>query len=91
MDQGVTSALKSRYVSHYLNEILVVFEEDIDFDTRGERTLGNIKNYNIRSAVHDFAAKSCLHHIRKLICSNGYLQAKGAAGGGGGTVPWPPF
>ena len=28
MDQGIISALKKRYISHYLNEIFVVLEED---------------------------------------------------------------
>ena len=58
MDQKVISALKRCYISHHLNEILVVFKEDTDFDvdTWGEKIFANIKNYNIHSAVHNFAA-----------------------------------
>ena len=56
-DQGVICAMKRHYVRRYLNEVLAVIEDDeSEVDIRGERTLANIKNYNIRSAIYNFAA-----------------------------------
>ena len=71
MDQGAISVLERRYVSHQLNEILVVLEENTDFDidTKGERTSANIKNYNIRSAVHNFAA-SCKNNKSSVLANS---------------------
>ena len=38
-------------------EVLMVIEDDeTEVDIRGERTLANIKNYNIRSAIYNFTA-----------------------------------
>lgn len=53
MDQGIISALKRKYTRRYLDEVLVVLEDNSDLveDTRGTRTLANIKTYNIRSAI----------------------------------------
>ena len=57
MDQGIICAMKGHYVRHYVNEVLTVIEDDeTEVDIRGERTLANIKNYNIRSAIYNFAA-----------------------------------
>ena len=58
MDQGIISALKRRYTRKYLNEVLVVIEDESDklTDTRGSRTLANIQSYNIRSAICNLAS-----------------------------------
>ena len=57
MDQGIICAMKRHYVRHYLNEVLIVIEDDeTEVDIRGEHTLANIKNYNISSAIYNFAA-----------------------------------
>ena len=57
MDQGIICAMNRHYVCHYLNEVLTVIEDDeTEVDMRGERTLANIKNYNICSAIYNFAA-----------------------------------
>ena len=57
MDQGVISACKRRYQRRYLNEVMVVIENEQDKvnDTRGLRTLENIQNYTIKSAIFNFA------------------------------------
>ena len=58
MDQGVIYAAKTIYRRRFLNEVLVVMEneEDIDNDTRGQRTFRNLKAYNIRAAIFNWAA-----------------------------------
>ena len=57
MDQGIICAMMRHYVHHYLNEVLTIIEVDeTEVDIRWERTLANIKNYNIRSAIYNFAA-----------------------------------
>ena len=57
MDQGIICAMKRHNLRRYLNEVLTVIEDDeTEVDIRGERTLANIKNYNIRSAIYNFAA-----------------------------------
>ena len=50
MDQGVISTIKRRYICSYLDEILVVIEDGL-VDNRGERTLANVKRYNICLAI----------------------------------------
>ena len=57
MDQGIISVMKRRYVRRYLEEVLVVLEkeEDAEEDTRGARTLENIKKYSIKSALYNLA------------------------------------
>lgn len=57
MDQGIIHATKLAYRRAFLEEILVVeeAEEDRENDTRGERTLASLRNYNIKSAIHNFA------------------------------------
>ena len=54
-DQGVISAFKRRYQRKYLAEVLVVMETKTDRldDTRGKRTLENIRNYDMRSAIYN--------------------------------------
>ena len=57
MDQGIICAMKRHYVRHYLNEVFTVIEDDkTEVDIRGECTLANIKYYNIRSVIYNFAA-----------------------------------
>ncbi|KAK3886656.1 hypothetical protein Pcinc_009210 [Petrolisthes cinctipes] len=58
MDQGVIVSCKRCYQRRYLDEVLVVLEEeeDLDEDKRGQRTLNNIKNYNFKSAIYNFAS-----------------------------------
>ena len=53
MDQGVIHAWKLLYRRYFLDKVLVV--EDLEEDTRGQRTLQALKNYTIRSAIHNFA------------------------------------
>ena len=55
MDQGVISAIKKHYIRRYLDEVLVVVEDGL-VENRGERTLANIKRFNNRSAIFNFAA-----------------------------------
>lgn len=55
MDQGVISALKRHYTRRYLKEMLAVQDDDEEVDTRGVKTLANIKAYTIRSAIYNFS------------------------------------
>ena len=58
MDQGVIVSAKRMYRKRFLNEVMVVLEEEEDIeqgDTRGQRTLQNIKNYNMKSCVFNWA------------------------------------
>ena len=60
MDQGIIYACKRLYRSNFLKDVLVVLpdeEEEVEeIDTRGQKTLQNIKAYNIRSAIFNWAA-----------------------------------
>ncbi|KAF2353176.1 DDE superfamily endonuclease domain [Trinorchestia longiramus] len=58
MDQGVILSCKRLYQRRYLDKVLVVLEdeEDVTDDTRGKKTIDNIKNYNIKSAIFNVAA-----------------------------------
>lgn len=49
MDQGVIVSCKQHYQHKYLDEVLVVIEEeeDMEEDTRGQQTVNNIKSYKI--------------------------------------------
>ena len=53
MDLGVIESCKRFYQRKYLDEVLVVIE--LEEDTRGQQTLKNIKTYNIKSAIYNFA------------------------------------
>ena len=57
MNLGVIASCKRFYLQKYLDEVLVVIEEkeDLDEDSRGQRTLNNIKIY-IKSAINKFAS-----------------------------------
>ena len=57
MDKGVIYSCKRQYQRLYLNQVLVVLEDgsDLTEDTRGLRTMANIKNYNIKDAIFNFA------------------------------------
>ena len=57
MDQGIISVLKRRYTRRYLDEVLVILEDDEALeDTRGEQTLENIGKYNLKSAIFNLAS-----------------------------------
>lgn len=58
MDQGVIASSKRLHQRKYLDEVLAVLEEDdnLEEDTRGLHTLNHIKNYNLKSAIFNFAA-----------------------------------
>ena len=51
-------ATKRIYTRKYLDEVLVVISDEDDEieDTRGLRTLENIKSYNIKSGIYNFAS-----------------------------------
>ena len=61
MDQGIISAMKRRYVRRYLDEVLVVLEDESDMieDTGEARTLAKVKAYNIKSAIFNLASAWC--------------------------------
>ena len=54
MDLGVIASCKRFYQQKYLDEVFEVIEEEDD--TRGQRTLKNIKTYSIKSAMYNFAS-----------------------------------
>ena len=58
MDQVVIMVCKQWYTRKYLDEVLVVIleKEDETEDTRGLRTLNNIKTYNLKSGIFNFAS-----------------------------------
>ncbi|XP_062854201.1 tigger transposable element-derived protein 7-like [Trichomycterus rosablanca] len=58
MDQGLMISCKRYYQRKYLDEVLVVLEdeEDLEEDRRVQRTLNNINNYNLKSAIYNFAS-----------------------------------
>ncbi|XP_042203529.1 tigger transposable element-derived protein 7-like [Homarus americanus] len=58
MDQGIIVACKRIYQRRYLDDVLAFIEEDEDLteDTRGQRTVNNVKNYNLKSAIFNLAA-----------------------------------
>ena len=49
---------KRFYQQKYLDEVLVVIEEeeDLEEDTRGQRPLRNMKTYDIKSAIYNFVS-----------------------------------
>lgn len=57
MDQSVIQATKMRYKRIFLKDVLEVIEteEDAVEDRRGMRTLANLKAYNLKSAIFNFA------------------------------------
>lgn len=59
MDQGVIESAKRQYRNLFLQQCLVVTEDGMDEegyeDTRGKKTLENLKAYNIKSAIYNFA------------------------------------
>ena len=71
MDQGVISAVKRHYIRRYLDEVLVVIDDEL-VDNRGERTLANIKRYNIRSAIFNFAA--AWQDLRPSVLANSWKK-----------------
>ena len=73
MNQGVICAIKRHYIRRYLDEILVVIEDGL-VDNRGERTLANIKKYNIRSAIFNFAA--AWQDLRPPVLANSWKKER---------------
>ena len=59
MDQGVIVACKRLYKKKFLEEVLVVLEDEQghENDTRGARMLQNLRAYNIKSAIFNFVMK----------------------------------
>ena len=58
MDLAVIQATKLRYNRKFVREVLVVSEtpEDKVNDTRGQRTLDNVRAYNLKSAIFNLSA-----------------------------------
>ena len=58
VDHGDIMVCKRFYKMRYLDEVLVVLEEEEDLieDTRGLRTLNNVKSYNLKSEDYNFAS-----------------------------------
>jgi len=57
MNQGVIYTAKRLYKKKFLNEILEVEEPAAgEEDKRGDKTLQNLKDYNIRSMIYNFAS-----------------------------------
>ena len=57
MDQGVIHAVKLGYRRLFLSEVMVVEEtadDEEEGDTRGLRTLDNLKAYNLKQAIFNF-------------------------------------
>lgn len=73
MDQGVIAACKKIYVRKYLQEVLVVTpeeEDDISDDTRGEKTLKNMKAYSLKSAI--FNLTDAWNSVKKTTLVNSW-------------------
>lgn len=57
MDQGIILATKRIYRKKFLEEVMVILmDKDNEEDTRGQRTLQNLKSYSLKSAIFNFAA-----------------------------------
>ena len=72
MDQGVIQATKMRYRRHFLRDVLVVSlgpEDEVE-DTRGQRTLENLRRYNIKSAI--FNVSSAWKEISQATLANAW-------------------
>ena len=74
MDQGVIECCKRYYRNKLMNECYVVVEteEDMVEDTRGARTLENLKNYNVRNAVFNLA--EAWNQVSVLTLANGWKK-----------------
>lgn len=71
MDQGIILATKRLYRRKFLQEVMVVLEdEDTVEDTRGQLTLQNLKNYSIKSAIFNFAA--AWNEVKASTLENGW-------------------
>ncbi|XP_050705036.1 tigger transposable element-derived protein 7-like [Eriocheir sinensis] len=53
MDQGVIQAVKMRYRRHFMQEILCVTLTGEEGDTRAQRTIANLKRYNLKTAIYN--------------------------------------
>ena len=72
MDQGVIECCKRYYRSKLMNECFVVEETEADKveDTRGLRTLQNLKAYNLRKAIMNVA--EAWQRVSSLTLSNAW-------------------
>ena len=70
MDLGVIVSCNRFYQRKYQYEVLLVIEEEED--TRGQRTLSNIKNYNIKSASYNIA--SAWNYVKMTTLSNSWKK-----------------
>ena len=74
MDQGVIQAAKMRYKRLFLKDVLVVREEaegEGEEDTRGQRTLENLKAYTLKSAIYNFS--SAWKSVQNQTLANAWL------------------
>lgn len=57
MDQGVIVVSKRLHQQKYLEEVFKVLEEEDDLveEKQGEKTLQNIKNYSIKTAIYNLS------------------------------------
>ncbi|XP_025207667.1 tigger transposable element-derived protein 7-like [Melanaphis sacchari] len=72
MNQGVIYTAKRLYKKKLLNEILEVKEPAAGEDKRNYKTLQNLKNYNIRSMIYNFA--SAVKDIKPSILINSWKK-----------------
>lgn len=71
MDQGIILATKRIYRRKFLDEVMVVLQnEDNAEDTRGQRTLQNLKCYNLKSTIFNFAA--AWKEVKEQTLKNGW-------------------
>lgn len=85
MDQGVIYTAKRLYRKRFLSEVFEVEESTDGEDRRAEKTLQNIKSYNFRSMIFNFAAavkdiapSTLANAWNKILCDNSVeLESKG--------------
>ncbi|KAJ4447492.1 hypothetical protein ANN_09499 [Periplaneta americana] len=85
MDQGVIYTAKRLYRKRFLSEVFEVEESTDGEDRRAEKTLQNIKSYNFRSMIFNFAAavkdiapSTLANAWNKILCDNNVeLESKG--------------
>ena len=74
MDQGIIESCKRFYRSKMMKECFVVLETegDAEEDTRGLRTLQNLKNYNLRNAIYNL--HDAWQQVGCLTLANGWKK-----------------
>lgn len=53
MDQGAIQVVKIRYCQHFLQEVLCVSLKGEEGDTRAQRTIANLKGYNLKTVIYN--------------------------------------